>query len=194
MRQILPSLPAYWYDSSEDDATLIQAARIEPAAFSALYLRYRHRVYVYLRSRTGNEEDAADLTQVVFMHALQGLPRYRGRDSEFRAWLFRIARNAAHDFHRAQRNTVPWDLLPEALHPEADADVEAAVLRQEDIQRLREALLTLDRDTRELLALRFGGGLTAAECGAAIGASEAATRKRLQRTFKRLKERYDESP
>lgn len=177
--------------NAEDEAGLVQAAQADPAAFIPLYHRYLDRIYAYLRARTASDDEAADLTQQVFLQALDALARYRGvRDGSFAAWLFRIARNAAIDAHRRRRVAVAWDLLPEALQPLAAHDPDARLLRREEVARLRVLFGQLDAETRELLALRFAGGLTIAEIAAVVGKSKAATQKRLFRTLQALKERY----
>jgi RNA polymerase sigma-70 factor, ECF subfamily len=164
----------------------------DPEHFGALYERYRDRIHAYLRSRTTSEEDAADLTQQVFAQALGALPRYRARQLSFGAWLFRIARNVAVDFHRRRKATVPLDLVPEALQPAATEDTASRVLEEESLARLRELFIALNAESRELLTLRFVGQLTAPEIAAVLGISEAAIRKRLTRLLQSLKERYDE--
>src|SRR4051812_21655706 len=147
-------------DPLSDEVALVRAARQEPSAFGTLYDRYLGRIYAYLRARTSNDEEAADLTQQVFLQALDALPRYREGRVPFAAWLFCIARNVAIDAHRRRRTSVAWDLVPEALQPVAAHDLEAGALRREDIARLRALLDALDSDTRELLALRFAAALT----------------------------------
>ncbi len=174
-----------------DEAALIRAAQAEPAAFGELYRRYLPRLYRYLRTRTGSEDDAADLVQQTFLKALDALPGYRDRGLPFAAWLFRIARNVLTDAHRRQ-STVAWDLLPEALLPHAEEDPEALVVRREALTRLRALLVDLDADKRELLALRFAGGLSAREIAAIVGKSEAALKKQLSRVIQTLREEYDE--
>ena len=59
------------------EAALVRAAQEDLTAFAPLYERYRDRIYAYLRTRTRSAEDAADLTQHVFLQALDALPRYR---------------------------------------------------------------------------------------------------------------------
>jgi len=174
-----------------DELTLVRAAQRDPIAFDPLYERYIDRVYAYLRARTTTLEDAADLTQQVFMHALAALPRYR--DGSFAAWLFRIARNAAVDAHRRRRATVPWDLLPEALHPLAEDDAEAHLLAREARERVRFLVAALPPDKRELLALRYAARLSTAEIAAVIGKSEAATRQQLSRVLHALQEQYHDA-
>jgi RNA polymerase sigma-70 factor (ECF subfamily) len=177
----------------DDEPALVREAQQDPAAFAPLYRRYRHRVYAYLYTRLPNAEDAADLTQQVFVQALAALPRYRPRSTPFAGWLFRIARNAAADLQRRQRRVVQTlESVPDEHHPRAEHDVESQVVQREALAHLHATLHNLDPDTRDLLFLRFAARLTAAEIGAVIGASTAATSKRLQRALQTLKEQYHE--
>ena len=175
------------------EAAEVLAAQADPSSFGRLYSRYRQRIYAYLLSRTTTEEDAADLTQQVFVQALDALHRYHAGQATFAAWLFRIARNVAVDFHRRRRATTTWDLIPEALQPKSHADLPARLIEQESLARLRALFMALNPESRELLTLRFAGQLTAPEIASVIGVSEAATRKRLARLLQSLKERYDDS-
>ena len=180
-------------DTHDDDVALVRAAQQDRAAFAPLYHRYRHRVYAYLYTRLPHAEDAADLTQQVFVQVLAALPRYRPDGPPFAGWLFRIARNAAVDHQRRQRRiAVTLERVPEELHPRTDQDLEAQVVQQEALAHLHATLGTLDPPTRDLLLLRFMGQLTAVEIGAAIGTSPAAASKRLQRALQTLKEQYNE--
>ncbi|HXT37429.1 MAG TPA: RNA polymerase sigma factor [Chloroflexota bacterium] len=185
----IPSPPA-----PLDDAALARAAAgadgpARAAAFSALYTQYVDRVYAYLRAHTNNREDTADLTQQVFLQALAALPRYRSGSAPFAAWLFRIARNCLAGFHRRTRVTVAWDLLPIECHPFVDDAAPTQVLLAEDRVYLRTLLEPLPLDTREMLALRFAAGLSAAEIAAVLGKREGAVKKRLTRAMHTLKER-----
>lgn len=70
-----------------DDKALVQAALADPVAFGKLYERYRDRIYWYLIARTYSEEDAADLTQQVFLRAMDALKQYRPQKGSFLTWL-----------------------------------------------------------------------------------------------------------
>ena len=140
------------------DDELLRAAQADPGEFAALYERYRDPVYAYLRTRTATAEDAADLVQQVFLQALRSLGRVDDAE-RFRAWLFRIARNAAIDSHRRRRISVDLDLVPQLdQHPDRSNPEDVAV-RHEHMRELLAAIGTLDPGKRELLALRYAGGL-----------------------------------
>ncbi len=173
-----------------DDAILVEAAQRQASAFAPLYDRYRDRIYAYLRLRTLQAEDAADLTQQVFLQAFGALAQYRPQRGTFAAWLFRIARNVATDEARRRRVAIAWDLVPEALQPRADDDPEAAILHAEALAHLRVVLAACPPSTRDLLALRFTAGLTSAEIAVVVGKSEAAVKKQLTRIVQTVKEQY----
>ena len=177
---------------NQDEAWLVQAARADPTAFDPLYQRYLTPVYRYLCLHTANEEDAADLTQQVFLQALQALPKYRERQLPFAAWLFRIAHNLAIDTYRRHRPTIAWDWLPEALQPDSGADPEVMVLEQERLRQLRQLFDRLSQDKRDLLALRFGAGFTAREIAAVVGRREEAVQKQLVRIIGSLRKELKE--
>lgn len=170
------------------DAELIDLAREDPVAFAEIYRRHMIHVYRYLMTRTGSEGDAADLTQHVFARAFEALPRYQNRGTPVIAWLLRIARNAAHDTYRRQQRTIPWEHLPEELQPHVAVTPEGEAVRREQINQLRILVSQLDADKRELLALRFAGGLTSREIAAVVGRNEGAVKRELSRIIQRLRE------
>jgi RNA polymerase sigma-70 factor (ECF subfamily) len=173
-----------------DDGELIEAAHDDADAFAELYRRYVGRVYRYLCTYVDRQEDAADLTQMVFLRAMVALPRYRSEGRPFRVWLFRIARNAAIDTARRRRRMVPWDHLPEELHPFAAGDPLEAALEREALNHLRLSVARLDAEKQELLALRFAARLSSREIGLLLDRSEAAIHKQLTRILTGLREEY----
>ncbi len=178
-------------DSSEHDSdeALVAAAIEQADSFGLLYERYLPRVYRYLLARVGAREEAADLTQTVFMRAFGSLPGFRPKRAPFSAWLFRIAHTAATDSLRRRRPSVSLDGLPDALLAAGESP-EALAEKRERLDRLRGYVERLDANKRELLILRFAAELTVREIAQTIGKSEAATRKQLTRTINALKEHY----
>lgn len=164
---------------------------VNRTSFTDLYHVYVGRVYQYIRCHSPTPEDAADLTQQVFLQAWQALPRYRQQGVPFAAWLFRIARNAVIDAQRRRRHLLPWQQVPHVFHPLSPEDPERAVLADETRRHLHELIAALPAPKREVLLLRFAARLPTAQIAAVIGKSEAATQKQITRTLQLLKEHYN---
>lgn len=176
-----------------DEAELVRAAQTDPAVFALLYQRYLPRVYHYVRARLETDDEAADLTQQIFLQALEALPGYQPRGVPFVAWLFQIARHAIIDRHRRRKTVLSWDALPVAFHPPTGyQDMDTQLLHQERLEQLKTLLAKLDPVQRELLALRFAAGLSAPQIALVVGKSPAAVKKQLTRLLHTLKEQYHE--
>jgi RNA polymerase sigma-70 factor (ECF subfamily) len=175
-----------------DEAALVEEAQANPLAFDTLYRRYLVRMYRYLRTRSESDEDAADLTQQVFLQAFHALPGYQQRGLPFAAWLFQIARHMVTDSYRRRRAALSCDALPVALEAADEQDPERIALQRERLVRLRALLAKLDAGQRELLALRFAAGLSSSQIAVVVGKSPAAVKKQLTRIIASLKEQYHE--
>ncbi len=188
---IQTAAPAHEDLEPVSDQTLVAGACERPDDFGLLYKRYLPRVYRYLLARVGVREEAADLTQLVFMRAFDALPKYRPGKAPFAAWLFRIARNAAADSMRRhhRRPTASLDGIADALTTTADGP-EAIAEKNERLERLRGHVGRLDNGKRELLALRFAAGFSVREIAPIVGKSESAVKKQFTRTINELKEHY----
>lgn len=175
----------------DEERALIAAAQADPRAFEVLYRRYRQSIYRYLLARLSSPDDAADVTQQVFLKALEFLPKYRDRGSPISAWLFRIARNAVIDRSRSRRRSTTWEHVAESEQPIEHITPESEALRHEAMRHFDALIAPLDEDKRDLLSLRFVAELTTPEIARILGKSDAAVRVQLSRTLKILKEHHD---
>jgi RNA polymerase sigma-70 factor (ECF subfamily) len=172
-------------------------AKVNAEAFDALYRRYAERVYRYCYTRTGNQQDAEDLTAQIFMAALESLGRYRERHC-FAAWLFGIARNVCAAYHRCHyrhpevnlaHDSEDWTLiaLTEAVtllpNPEHRLD------RQALIQCMRTAIQSLSDERREALYLRFWSELKTQEIAAVMDKTVGAVKMLVWRGIQDLRRR-----
>jgi len=174
----------------DEQRALIAAAQADPLVFETLYRRYREPIHRYLLAHLSSADDAADLTQHVFLKALENLPKYHDRGLPFSAWLFRIARNAAIDRARSRRPAIAWDRVQEAEQPVEQTTPESEALRNDAMRRFDALVSPLDDDKRDLLSLRFVAGLTTPQIARVLGKSDAAVRVQLSRTLKILKEHH----
>lgn len=172
--------------SREDDA-IVDAARINPAAFAPLYEKYNVQIYRWFFRETGNAETAADFTAQVFVQALQNLHRYQPQKSaSFRSWLFAIGRNLLRDAWRSYRPpNSALSIVDVAPGPE-----EIAIHRSE-FDELLAAMSALPDRQREIVELRMSG-LSMREIAEIQGTSEDAVKTAQTRAFRTLRARMSE--
>jgi RNA polymerase sigma-70 factor (ECF subfamily) len=169
-----------------DDAALLRTAQDDPAAFAVLYHRHLHGVYRYLLVRSGDEQDAQDLTSQTFLAAWAGRESYRNEGS-VRAWLLRIAWHKLNDHWRQGRPWLPLETADQVADPGSPLD--ERIGHRLRVERVAAALRALSPDRAEALALRLFGGLKASEVGDVMGRSEAAARMLLFRGLRDLQQR-----
>jgi RNA polymerase sigma-70 factor (ECF subfamily) len=161
-----------------DDAALdrlVGASRAgDSEAFGQLFDHFHGPIYRYIASRVQRPADAEDLTQLVFVKALEALPRYESRGIPFGGWLFRLARNSIIDFVRTRHDHADLDGIAERQGLEAGPDQVA--VNREDMDAVGVALAALTEDQREAIALRFFAGLSAREAAEAMGKQEGTIR------------------
>lgn len=134
----------------------------------------------WLRRRLGNEVDAEDLLQDVFLKAMRQGERFCAITNA-RAWLYEVARNALADRLRLARNTVE---LPENL----SADSEEADAVDSLAACLPRVLSELSPEDREAITLCDLERLPQEECARRKGLSLPGAKSRVQRARKRLHE------
>lgn len=175
--------------TGDPDLPAVRAAQADPSAFDTIYRRYLSRVYAYAFYELRDHHDAEDVTERTFLSALAALPRYRDEGATFRAWLFRIARNAVANVRRTRRRR-PTELLSAGLESAApDSDPAGLVARADEMRRVLEALDELPEDRRQVVLLRFVDGLSSAEIGIVLDRTPGAVRVLLHRALRDVSRR-----
>jgi RNA polymerase sigma-70 factor, ECF subfamily len=163
---------------SLDDAAIErfvnQAKNGDADAFGQLFDHYHEPIYRFVASRVYRPTDAEDLTQTVFVKALEALPRYEARGVPFGGWLFRLARNAVIDFVRTRHDHVELDAIGQRSAPGAQPD--ELILIRDEIDAVGVALAALTDEQRDAISLRFFSGLSAREAAEAMGKQEGTIR------------------
>ena len=155
------------------------------ASFDALYRDSARDIYAYVRTLLGDDASAEDVTALAFERAYRRRASFDARRGSQRGWLFGIARNAALDELRRRKRCAPLvgEITDEA-GPAPDEEADLALRRA----TVRAALATLSERERELVALKFHGGLSNAELAAVLGTSESNAGTRLHRAVAKLRE------
>jgi len=160
-------------------------------AFARLLQKYEKPVYHHALRMVGSPEDAADLTQEVFLKVWLGLPAFQG-ESSFSTWLYRLTGNACIDFLRREKkrrgdaslDDGERDLASHLPDPAAGPQREA---EREELQKgVREGLLRLSQDHREVLVLREIDGLSYEEIGQVLNLNPGTVKSRIARARQAL--------
>jgi RNA polymerase sigma-70 factor (ECF subfamily) len=161
-------------DDETLDRLVAEAKLGDRDAFGRIFDAYAGPVHRFIASRVNRPSDAEDLTQLVFVKALEALPRYEARGVPFGGWLFRLARNAIIDQIRTRRDHL--SLVTAVTRATEDAGPEQRAALSEDLDRLAEALKELTDDQREVIELRFFAGLSVLEAAMVMGRQEGTIR------------------
>ena len=166
---------------------LARAKKGEIAAFESLMTAYENRIYSLALRSTGSEQDAADITQEVFLRAWKNLDSFRG-DSSLSTWLYRVTSNLCVDFARKKAAEGMPTSIDDEESPAADladpsrmAQPEAAAENSELREELQFALAQLSEEHRRVVLLRDVASMTYTDIARTLGLEEGTVKSRLAR-------------
>ena len=153
-------------------------------AFETLYRSSRDDVYSYVATLLRDRAAAEDVTATAFERAYRKRRSFSAGRGSPRAWLFGIARNAALDELRRRSRQAELVADPGSPAEAVVEDVELSLRRT----AVRSGLAGLKPRERELVALKFHGGLTNAEIARVLGTTETNAGTQLHRAVTKLRE------
>lgn len=169
---------------AEEDRLIALALRGRTEAYGELVRRYQDRLFNALHGFLGSPEDALDVAQEAFLSAWQALDGFKG-GSRFYTWLYRIAMNLAIDLRRRHKPTGSLDLADDDAtqppDPAEDADPHVALERDEEVRRVRQALLAVSEEHRMVLILKDFEGMKYEEIAEVLSVPIGTVRSRLHR-------------
>lgn len=185
-----------------DDAVLVeQCQQGHSAAMERLIVKYQDRIYNVVFKMCGNRDDAAELTQDIFVKFIEKINTFQGR-SAFYTWLFRIAVNMTLNFCKRRFKVVNRS-LDEPVGEQMDQAkqslgsflvdknaVEPSVMaqRKEVAEIISLALGKLDDSQRMVLILRDIEGMSYAEVADSLDIELGTVKSRLSRARSNLRE------
>ena len=155
-----------------EESLIRRAQQSDPVALTQIYEENFDRIYRYIAIKIGDRTEAEDLTQQVFLKAIQSISSYKWKGMPFSAWLYRIAHNQIVD-HVRKRSRKPTVSLEDNDPPGSD-NPEKVTERKLEMEELAVAAMKLTPSQREVISLRFAGQLSIAEAAKAMGKSEGA--------------------
>jgi RNA polymerase sigma-70 factor (ECF subfamily) len=186
------------------DALIERCLTGDQAAWEAIVLRYRRRVFNIAYKFVGRHDEAEDLTQEVFLKLYKSLDTF-DRRANFQTWLISVSRNLCIDHYRSvrkERELTNRDVDPADLtRPATERNVQAVLEQRDGAQLLRLALDRLPPALRTAVLLRDIQELSYHEIAERLGLPEGTVKSRinrgrteLARQFRRLREQQDAIP
>jgi RNA polymerase sigma-70 factor (ECF subfamily) len=180
-----------------DENTLLNRARaFDQGALTFIYQTHHAGIYRYIYRHLGNAQTAEDLASDVFRRLLQAFRKGGGPTQRLSAWLYRVAHNLIVDEirrckHRDHESLdgVSGDVL------KADGDsLEHLAGNALAVERVREALMALTDDQRQVLVLKFLEGLNNAEVATITGKTVGAVKALQHRGLESLRAELASDP
>jgi RNA polymerase sigma factor (sigma-70 family) len=169
---------------STDDSVLLRqyVGNNSDDAFAALVTRHINLVYSVALRQVGNPHHAEEITQVVFIILAKKAGKLR-HDKALSSWLFRVTRLTANNFVRSEirRQRREQEAFMQTILNESGNEAWPGIA-----PLLDTAVANLNEKDRRAILLRFYEGRNLSEVGAALGASEDAAKKRVNRAVEKL--------
>ncbi len=160
--------------ANDDTPLVLRAIGRDQEAFGELYDRHVVRVYRHIYYMVGNATEAEDLTAQAFMKAWEAIERYQIRGAPFVSWLLRIAHNLGVSHLRSRKETS--EVHEGIVDTKPRRDPETAYQQTAEEELVREAIMHLREEQRQVIILRFIEDLEYREVADIIGKSVAAIR------------------
>jgi len=159
------------------------------ADWDALFADQLPRIHDFFRYRVGPGAIAEDLTSLTFEKAWTARAQYRRDLASFATWLYAIARNVAADHFRRGRRLEPLD---EAIEIAGGPTPEELAEERSEHAHLARLLAALPEREREVIALKYGAGLTNRAIAKMMGLTESNVGTIVFRTVRELRARWDD--
>ena len=143
----------------QEERQLVQSAiEGDAGAFAQLYDRHVVSVYRYIYSLVHDTKQTEDLTAQTFLKAWEAIVGYKERGAPFVAWLLRIGYNLTISYLRSRREY--FALEDTHVDQKLRGNPQQALDQYADEQIIREAILQLKEEQRQVILLRFVEGWT----------------------------------
>jgi RNA polymerase sigma factor (sigma-70 family) len=160
------------------------------ADFERLYADEAQPLFGYLAYRTGDRGLAEELLGDAFERALRSRHRYDPEKASAKTWLYSIALNCLRD--HARRAGAEVRAMSRVGGVEAEEDEELGRVADRDL--LDRAMGVLSEEEREVVALRYGGGLNSPQIAKVLGEKLTTVEGRVYRALGKLRDEMADKP
>ena len=139
--------------------------------FEKIYQTYFNDVYLYIRSLSGSEDLAEEITSETFFKAMRSISGFRG-DCDIRVWLCQIAKNCYYTYLKKAGKTENIDDVELSELPSEESTTEELCLKHEEAAQIRTVLHNVSEPYKEVFMWRVFAELSFKQIGQIFGKSE----------------------
>lgn len=180
--------------SLSDEQLKVRCRGGDYAAFEELYHRHKNPLYRFIIRQCGDEEQAKDIAQEVWLNIHKACGRYVP-SAKFTTWLYRIAHNRIIDYYRRSRKGLPVSYDDESLSEEQMLNLDNRYLPEQlaqfaqDTERLLNAIASLQEAQREVALLHFEMGFSVHEIAKITQINPETAKSRLRYALKKIRQK-----
>lgn len=167
-------------DDESDSDLLRLSAKGDEEAFLILYRRHQGPVFRFALHMSGSPEIAEEVTQEVFL-AMLTTRQYAAAQGSLQGYLIGIARNHVRRLLRAAREVAMENSLGGEPRNDSGDDLLHALSRNQELRALRNAILSLPANYREVVVLCDVEGMDYVQTATQLGCAVGTVRSRLHR-------------
>jgi RNA polymerase sigma-70 factor (ECF subfamily) len=149
-----------------------------------IYLKYKDKVFGYVKNHVNSIEDAEDITSDIFIKIYSKLDTYDESKAALSTWIYSMTSNTVIDYYRTNHihSEIPEDLTDER------SSIEDEVLNKESLEALADALEQLPQELRDIIILRYYKGLTLQDIAGKMNLSYGVTKLRHREALGKLRD------
>lgn len=172
----------------DDDELLIRAKKLDPTALQIIHQRFYGAVARYIQFKVGDATVAEDLIGEVFVKMVESLQRGKGWRDSPQGWIMGITRHLVADYYR-QKSRRQEVQLPENLTDGEENGPSHQAMLNERKRILWGAIQHLTDEQRDVVLMRFMGGINIKNVAKAINKTPGAVKALQYRALRTLAEK-----
>ncbi|MBR4225150.1 MAG: sigma-70 family RNA polymerase sigma factor [Oscillospiraceae bacterium] len=147
-----------------------------------IYRQYRRKVLGYISSRISSWEDAEDLCEEVFVKLFKAMERFDAKQAKPSTLLYKLAHDIVIDYYRTHKEH--GELNEGSATVSGADDIVGSSMR---LDELKEALLQLPEEQRDIIVLRYYKGITLLKISEMMGMSYKMVKYRHSQALEAMK-------
>lgn len=150
--------------------------------------KYYKEIFAYTYKQVFDQQLSMDLTQEIFIRALQSIQNFDDKKGTFRTWIYQIATNHCTDYFRSKVfQTIKQTDIVEQVEIDGEDEVLKQVFQKQQLEEIHQIMSTLDKVDRQILFKKLFDELTFLEIAEKLHIPLSTAKTKYYKAIKILK-------